>query len=537
MKLGLSLQTSLQQTLTPQQVQYLKMLMLNSQQLEQHVRNEMETNPMLEEAPDVDPDMEITDHDPITESAPVERDEVLMPPPPTDVRGATEQGPADDFDPKDAFEFYQLIWGEDPSAGKSADSAMPDEDDGEGYQYRDTPSFTEEFLDQIRFIDMPPDERFLAEYIIGNIDDDGYLRRDMSELLDEVNAQIAEHNLALLAPALLGSRSGAMDSSLIPDVDEALEPISTAKAEHVLRRLRHLDPPGVGSRDLRECLLAQLDTRPKLNAAQKLAREILSKAYDAFANKKYEVIEKRLHVSEDYLREALDVIRGLNPRPGGGTFGPEVNTLVPDFIVERDTESDDFFVTVNDSRLPALRVSTAYERLRKDARYQKFNKETKEWLRHKYEDAKFLIQAIRQRKTTMLKVMTAIVGLQRDFFVIGNEGMRPLIYRDVADLIGMDLSTVCRIVNGKYVLTEFGTFELKYFFSEALLNDDGEEVSTRIIKQRLKELIDAESKDAPLSDDKLTSEMLKLGFHVARRTIAKYREQLHIPVARLRREL
>lgn len=536
MKLGLSLQTSLQQTLTPQQVQYLKMLMLNTQQLEQHVRNEMETNPMLEDSGDGESDVDVAALDPISEVAPIERDDAPAPPPPSDIRGA-ENAPGEEFDPKDAFEFYQLIWGEDPSSGKSADTAMPDEDDGEGFQYRDTQSFTDELLEQIRFMDMPNEDRFFAEYVIGNTDEDGYLRRILDEVIDEANGQIAEHNLALYAPALLGNRSSSMDSSLIGDVREPMNAISATKAEHILRRLRHLDPPGVTSRNVRECLLSQLDTRPKLNAAQKLAREVLANTYELFANKKYELIEKRLHVSDDYLREAIDVIRGLNPRPGGGAFGPESNTLVPDFIVEREADTDDFFVTVNDSRLPSLRVSTAYEKLRKDAQYQKFNKETKEWLRHKYEDAKFLIQAIRQRKTTMLKVMTAIVGLQKEFFIRGSDGLRPLIYRDVAELIMMDLSTVCRIVNGKYVLTEFGTFELKYFFSDSLLNDEGEEVSTRIIKQKLKELIDSESKDSPFSDDKLTAEMLKIGYHVARRTIAKYREQMHIPVARLRREL
>lgn len=211
---------------------------------------------------------------------------------------------------------------------------------------------------------------------------------------------------------------------------------------------------------------------------------ILTDAYEPFAMKHYPVIAKQLDVTEDYLREAIDVIRNLNPRPGGGTFGPESNTIAPDFTVEPTEDGSDFIITVNDSRLPVLRVSDAYDRLKKEARFHKFNKETREWLRKKYEDAKFLMQAIRQRKSTMLRVMTAIAGLQRDFFIRGPEGLRPLIYRDVSEITGLDISTVCRIVNGKYVQTHFGTFELKYFFSESLVTDDGEEVSTRIIKQK-----------------------------------------------------
>ena len=275
----------------------------------------------------------------------------------------------------------------------------------------------------------------------------------------------------------------------------------------------------------------------KRNAAQKLALLVLTDAYDAFTMKHYDVIERQLEVTEDYLREAIAVIRSLNPRPGGGTIGPEVNTLVPDFIIEKLEDEDDFSITVNDSRLPTLKVSNAYEKLKKEARAHKFNKETREFLRKKYEDAKFLIQAIRQRKATMLRVMTAIAGLQRDFFVKGPEGLKPLIYRDVAEVTGLDISTICRIVNGKYVLTEFGTFELKYFFSESMETADGEEVSTRIIKQKLKELIEDESKVKPLSDDKLGEELKKHGYNIARRTVAKYREQMMIPVARLRREL
>ncbi|MBU3741252.1 MAG: RNA polymerase factor sigma-54 [Candidatus Kapabacteria bacterium] len=547
MKLGLSLQVALQQTLTPQQIQYLKMLQLTAQQIEQQVRSEMENNPMLEEsasdeapiaqesyitgtdvAEDVEAAQQAAKSVPQSESVEAERF-------PTEEAGEPQQP----FEPEDAFEFYKLLWGEDPSAARASDGvAAIDEDDNEGFQIQDAPTFEEDLIEQLRFLPLSVEDRLFGTYIIGNVDSDGYLRRDMTELLQEFNAMIAEHNLALVTPAFLGGRAAAAKAAAVfEDVDQTLMPITAAQAEHVIRRIQSLDPPGVASRNVRECLLAQLRAVRKPNAAQKLAMLVLTDAYEAFAMKHYPVIERQLDVEESYLREALEVIRRLNPRPGGGTFESEMNTVVPDFIVERDEEHDDFLVTVNDSRLPTLRVNSAYERIKKDARYRQFNKETREWMRKKYEDAKFLVQALRQRKSTMLKVMTTIVALQKDFFRSGPEQLKPLIYRDVSEIAGMDISTICRIVNGKYVQSQFGTFELKYFFSESLVTDEGEEVSTRIIKQKIKEMIDAESKYKPLSDDKLAQDLKKLGYNVARRTVAKYREQLRIPVARLRKEL
>jgi RNA polymerase sigma-54 factor len=441
-------------------------------------------------------------------------------------------------DSPDGFEFYKLIWGEDPSAARSGDYVPSEEDDEDGgFAFRELPSLEDDMREQLRYLPLSEEEQLFGDYVIGNVDTDGYLRRDLEELVTEVNGIIAEHNLAIQAPSLLGTRNTGFERDLIPGIDVTLEPISLKGAEVVLRRIQNLDPPGFASRTVKECLIAQLRAVRKPNAAQKLALLVLTEVYEAFAMKHFAVIERQLDVTEEYLREAIDVIRNLNPRPGGGTFGPEMNTLSPDFSVERTDDGNDFIITVNDSRLPALRVGTAYERLKKEARFHKFNKETREFLRKKYEDAKFLMQAIRQRKSTMLRVMTAIAGLQRDFFVQGPDGLRPLIYRDVSEVTGLDISTVCRIVNGKYVQTEFGTFELKYFFSESLVTDDGEEVSTRIIKQKIKEMIESESKNKPLSDDKLSKDLKRFGYNVARRTVAKYREQLRLPVARLRREL
>ena len=214
-----------------------------------------------------------------------------------------------------------------------------------------------------------------------------------------------------------------------------------------------------------------------------------------------------------------------------------MNTVIPDFIVELDKESNELMVSLNDTKMPALKVSKAYEILKKNGKIKNFNKETKEWLRQKNEDAKFIIQAVQQRKITMMKVMTAIAYLQKDFFVEGKSALKPLIYKDVADDTNIDISTVCRIVNNKYVLTQFGTYELKFFFSESLPSIDGEDISTTVIKDSLKELIDSEPKNNPHSDELLAKLLKDKGFNVARRTVAKYREQLKIPVARLRKEL
>ncbi|MFM8771471.1 MAG: RNA polymerase factor sigma-54 [Candidatus Kapaibacterium sp.] len=545
MKVGLNLQTGLSQSLTPQQIQYLKMLQLPLLQLEQHVRNELENNPMLEEANENEVSAEEADRVTGDQEGSAESTAYASPAPEVAMIRTDDQGALDapitstdtsDFDMQEALEFQKLLIGDD-SSGSAADSVGADDsDDDFGFQLSDVETLEEDLLDQLRYLPLSDEERELGQYIIGSIDDDGYLRRPIDELVDEVNNRFSEHNLAVYQISN-GVRVALYQRDLIEGVDRTLTPLTMAQAEAVLRRVQSLDPPGIASRSVQECLVAQLRANSKPNAAQKLAMLVLTKTYEAFSMKHYHIIEKQLGVTESYLREAIEVIRHLTPRPGGGTINAEFNTVVPDFSVELTEDGTDFLITVNDSRLPVLRVSTAYERLKKEARFLKFNRETREFLRRKYEDAKFLMQALRQRKNTMLRIMTSIVGLQQEFFRSGPDHLKPLIYKDVSEITGLDISTVCRIVNAKYVLTVFGTFELKYFFSESLTTDDGEEVSTRIIKQRIKELVDAESKHKPLSDEKLCKDLKKLGFNVARRTVAKYREQLRIPVARLRKEL
>ncbi len=562
MKLSLDIKTSLSQTLTPQQIQYLKLLQLPIIQLEQQVMQEIELNPMLEEINDFDIEIEqpkdFSEHEH----------------PETDFQGdddTSHEALKQQFnDDKDPFEFYKVLWEDDTASPRQKNNSFEDDDDGEPFQIRDTQSFFEELVEQLRLQPITQEEFIVGTHIIWNIDDDGYLRRALPEIVEETNNHISELNLELqeseiddifeemqenynparqftvsesglqMLDHVRSKLTGILINNAKKDEIIALDGfdfIDLNQAEKVLGIIQTLDPPGIGSRDIRECLLSQLYILPKTNAAQKLAIEILENAYDAFTKKHYSVITKNLEVGEEYLREALEVIRRLNPKPGGGAFQSETNTVIPDFIVAIDDETNELMITVNDSTMPQIQLSTAYDKLKKEAKLKKFNKDTKNWIRNKYEDAKFLIQAIRQRKATMLKVMTAIAHKQKDFFEEGQSALKPLIYKDIAEETGLDISTVCRIVNGKYVQTEFGTYELKFFFSESLPNDEGEEVSTRVIKQIIVDIIGEESKSKPLSDEKISKYLKDKGYNVARRTVAKYREQLKIPVARLRKEL
>lgn len=574
MKMSLSLSATLQQTLTPQQIQYLKLLQLPILQLEQHIRQEIEENPMLEEIGEYEDQQDFSENE---YEAPATTETVKY-----EFEGESYNSEVDyysneSFDsvenpdsqqlfnesPSDPFEFYEVAWQEN-SANDGNNDYSDEDENGYGFQIKENKSFFDELLDQFRLLELTKLERIIGEIIIGNLDDDGYLRRDLAELLEEINDEIIEINHELIKidkrkeedesdfthgnsnPAL----QYALDSNFKSSADlfkkngqitthatNNLLPLVTKEdIEGVLSKIRQLDPPGVGSRNIQECLLAQLELEDNNEDCTNAIR-VLKETYDSFAMKHYHVIMRTLNISEEELKSAIEVIRKLNPRPGYGDSLGMTSTVIPDYSIEYDEKLDDIVISINDNRIPELRVNKMYERLKRDARVNKFNKDTKVWLRKKFDDAKFLLQAIQQRKITMLKVMTGIAGLQKDFFKIGPEGLRPLIYKDVADDTGLDVSTICRIVNGKFAQTPYGTFELRYFFSESLPSDDGEEISTRIVKQRIKELVESETKGKPMSDEKLTKELKKIGLNIARRTVAKYREQLRIPVARLRKEL
>lgn len=586
MKLSLDLKTTLSQTLTPQQIQYLKMLQLPVIQFEQYLQQEIEQNPMLEDGNN--PDLDAFDYD--DDLAPVSTEPLNKDfdyyddfDSPADTGNTDNYVPDNDIilrqtdfdDDHDPFDLYSMVWQDTSEMAYTGNEAYGD-DDEPNFQIKSQTSLEEDLIEQLNLLNLIEEDNILGRYIIGNIDGDGYLRRPLDEIVDDTNSFIAETNFNVQHkeyqrkqnekvipdknPAKLFSISDDSirllenakklssedievvnnyntTTKIANDTIKILNHVSFDDAERILKIVQSLDPPGIASRDIRECLISQCKAIINPSNAQLLALKILDEAYEPFIKKHYPVIIRQIGITEEDIKAAIDVIKRLNPKPGGSDSHAELNTVIPDFIVDRDEDTDELIISLNDNRLPNLKLSKAYETLQKEARAKKFNKETKNWIRGKREDAKFMIQAIKQRKNTMLKVMTAIATLQKEFFYLGKSGLKPLIYKVVAEETSLDISTVCRIVNGKYVQTEFGTYELKFFFSEALITDDGEDVSTTVIKDKIKEMIDSEPKSKPYSDDQISKNLKEVGFNVARRTVAKYREQMRIPVARLRVEI
>jgi len=540
----LSTTVSLSQTLTPQQIQYLKLLQMPIQQLEQKIEEEISENPLLEtveggeniEYETVGLDSE-SQEDNFT-AEPITYEETTYEPAPKNID-----------EPKDPFEFYRRLWAEDELAARKYNYDNYDDEESEPFPIRSSVSFIENMVQQLRLQPLKEEELILGEHILWNVDSDGYLRTPLEEIVDDTNEYILEKNLERERAKIptINSENPATQFMIEPEskvmVEQVLNnngskllaPVTLDDAERVLKIIQSLDPPGVASRDLRECLIAQTLAYPVDTPGRNEALKILTEAYEPLTKKHFQTIQKMLDLTPEQIKLALNFIKKLNPKPGGDDTAPELNSVIPDFIIEKDYETGELMVVLNESTIPALRISKTYEQMRKEAQRRK-EKEATAWLKAKYDDAKFLIQALSQRRATMLKVMTAIAQRQKDFFKYGPSALKPLIYKDISEDTGLDVATVCRIVNNKFVQTDFGTFELKYFFSESLPTDDGEEVSTKVIKQVIKEIIDNEPKDQPYSDEKIVEELKKRGYNVARRTVAKYREQMKIPVARLRKE-
>jgi RNA polymerase sigma-54 factor len=353
----------------------------------------------------------------------------------------------------------------------------------------------------------------LAEYVLGNIDDDGYLRRDLEAIADDLAFSIG------------------------------LE--TTYEALHeVLMIIQDFDPAGVGARSLQECLLLQMERKELDEPVTGLAYRILKNHFEEFTNKHYDKIIQRLNITEAALKEALDEILRLNPKPGGAmgdSQGKSFQHIVPDFILEEN--EGDLQLYLNSSNVPELRVSRTYTDMFESYSANKSSasrdeKDAITFVKQKLDSARWFIDAIRQRQNTMLLTMNAILEYQQNYFYEGDETrMRPMILKDIADMTGLDISTISRVVNSKYIQTHFGIYPLKYFFSEGMQTDSGEEVSTREIKKILQNCIESEDKRKPLTDDRLMAILNEKGYQIARRTVAKYREQLGLPVARLRKEL
>lgn len=371
-------------------------------------------------------------------------------------------------------------------------------------------SFTQSLLEQLGYQRLDEHQKAVAAFIICSLDERGYLVRDIESLVDDMSFR----------------------ANIETDADEIL---------HLLSIIQTFEPTGVGARDLRECLLLQIDTLSP-GPARENARRILTDFYPDFTAKHFDRIRSRMGLSQDDLKAAIAKICKLNPSPGGqidDTYNDRAQQVVPDFLLEYS--GDDFELTMPRFNIPDLRVSRKYEAIMErgsEPDASRSDKEAASFARKKLESAKWFVEAVKQRHNTLMTTMRAILDYQHDYFMDGDEAsLRPMVLKDIAEITGFDISTISRVVNSKYIETPFGIYSLKYFFSEGMENADGEEVSTRELKKVLRELVDAENKSKPLTDDELVEMMTERGYKVARRTIAKYRDQLKIPKARLRKEL
>ncbi len=483
------LQQKLLQKLSPQQIQMIKLLEIPTMQLEQRIKKEMEENPALEEGEEQDFDQADTDDSYEDEDS------------------AEAQKEQDEFSLEDYI-------GDDDIPDYRLNTSNYSKDD----KYEDIPfsvgnSFHEFLESQLGLRMLNDRQKMLAQYLIGNIDEEGYIRRKLEAIVDD------------LAFALS---------------------IKTDEVElrGILEIIQDFDPPGVGARDLQECLLIQIRKKDLNNPAVLNAHEILKFHFDEFTRRHYDKILSRVDITEEELKDAIEEVIRLNPKPGSTYSDPMNKTLehiVPDFILENN--DGELELTLNSRNVPDLRVSrTYYEMLEnfsaKKDKNTRTEKEAVTFVKQKLDSAKWFIDAIRQRQNTLLLTMNTILYYQKEYFIDGDERkLRPMILKDIADVTGLDISTVSRVANSKYIQTHFGIMPLKYFFSEGLQTDSGEEVSTREIKKILEECIESEDKRKPVTDDRLAEILKEKGYLIARRTVAKYREQLNIPVARLRKEL
>ncbi len=490
--LSLNQRLSQQQKLSPQQIQYQKLLQLNALTLEQRIKTELELNPILEEV--VDGEMELS-VDQLENEIPDTADSV-------DGEEIEEISSDEEFDLEDYMNDYdEGDYENDYSRSNEEEKTHPVAPAKE--------TLSEHLFEQLSMLDLREDLMLLGEEIIGNLDAGGYLKRDLQSLVDEL--RMFEH----------------------------LE-VSAAEAEALLKKIQTFDPVGIASRNLQECLIVQIQNSSFDPYYSFLAEELLSKHFDEFTKKRFDLIRQKMNLTEETLKSVNDLIQKLNPKPGEGNLQSiEANQITPDFIVEK--VDDDFVITLNDKGQSSVTVNKSYlEMLSTNKRKRKISpreKDAYKFLREKFESAKWFIACIQQRRETLLKIMRAILEKQYEFFEKGAKFLKPMIYKDIAEEIQMDISTISRVVNGKYVQSPMGIHELKYFFSEGLATDSGEEVSNKHIKERIKEIISGESKKEPYSDDKIAEIINEEGIHIARRTVAKYRESLRIPVARLRREL
>ncbi len=461
---------------SPQQVLLSTLLQLPITSLEQRIQLELEQNPLLEADMELEEELEqeMEGEQKLEELEKEESDDE------NEEQEITEEEEEIDWD--------LILNDENNYEIKAPREENPDEyNPTEVYQM----TLPEYLLEQLNMTDLGPKEVVIGEYIIWNINTAGYLTVSVESIAENLDVSVEE-------------------------------------VEKVLKVIHTFDPPGIGARDLRECLLIQLQENEEEN---ELAITVIRDYFDDFKNKRFEKIAKKLGISIEEFKKVLEKITQLNPKPGSGYVSLIDDSITPDVIVTKD--GDDFKIILNDWNIPHLRINHRYKSMLLDKKNT--SKQTKEFIKTRLEMARWLINSIHQRRVTILKVVEAIVRRQRDFFDKGSEFLKPMILKDIAEEIGMDISTVSRVTNGKYVQTDFGVFELKHFFSEKITRENGEDVSNKEIKARIRAIIDKEDKKAPLNDSKIAELLKKEGFHIARRTIAKYREQMGIPISRLRK--
>lgn len=477
------LQQKLQQKLSPQQIQTIRLLELPTLELEERVKHELEDNPALEEGKEPQDDLEHNEEEDFAAEGSDNEDLSLG-----------------DYFSADDIPEYKLQQMTERAERK------------EEIPFAEGESLSEFLLEQLRLRELPEKQVKIAEYIIGNLDDDGYLRRDLSAIADDLVFQAGV------------------------EADEA-------EVEQVLRIIQDFEPAGIGARDLKECLLIQLNKREKTEATR-LALRILNSYFEDFTRKRYERILKTLDITEEELKRAIREITLLNPKPGsswGDTMETAMSQVVPDFVVEAN--NGELTLSMNNCGVPDLRINQEYAEMFQDYAGNKANqtadrRDAVQFVKQKLDAAQWFIDAIRQRNETLQRTMETIICLQREFFLTGDETtLRPMILKDVAERTGYDISTISRVSNSKYVQTNFGVYPLKFFFSESMQTDTGEEISTREVKKIMKDHVDAEDKRHPLTDEELAAILKEAGYVIARRTVAKYREQLGIPVARMRKEI
>jgi len=511
MSLGQSLQQRQLQRLSPQQIQLMKLLQVPTAQIEQRVKEELEENPALEMNADLlEGDMEKS-----VEEMP---DDLLQ--------GSLEEEeaiPVDEFEmSNEELSDYSFDDEGDVADYKTKDDYYPELDNDKVIPIRAEQSLHELLMDQLSMLNLADHEFKIAEQIVGSLDDDGYLRRALQSIADDL----------------------AFKQSMWVEEKEI---------EALLLKVQQFDPPGIGARNIQECLLIQLrrkqaelreEALQDLDAdeTRKLAILVIEKYFEEFTRKHYDKIQKSLHLDETQMKEVLHQIISLNPKPGAetGHMSEADKYIIPDFTVLINNGLLE--LSLNSRNAPPLVISDDYKLMLKE--YEHSNKQDKSqkeavfFIKQKIDAAKWFIEMIQQRQHTLLHTMKSILMYQEAFFMTGDTTkLKPMILKDIAEKTSLDVSTVSRVANSKYVQTEFGTFLLKYFFSESLTTDSGEEVSTKEVKAILEELLESEDKHKPFSDDELTEQLQEKGYNIARRTVAKYREQLNVPVARLRKEL